>query len=506
MKSLFVTIGLFLAFTMQGVGQVPQQFSYQAVLRNTDGSIMANQAINVKISLHKISATGDVVYTETQNVTTTAQGIISLTIGAGNTVDFALIPWSLNIFIQVEIKKTTEVTYQNIGTSQILSVPYALQAGSVKEVASSTTANIDDPIFEVKNKEGKVVFGVYQGGVRVYVDDAPSAKGARGGFAVGGLTNQGKGSIEYMHISPDSARIYFNNVVSSEKGTRGGFAVGGLTNQGKGLPIEYMHISPDSARIYINDASSVVKGARGGFAVGGLTNQGKSGNQEYFKVTKDTSYFTTTLFATSDIVSTGSVDAGAGAAAAPVQDVDGNIYKTVMIGTQTWFKENLQTTHYADNSVISAGDVTAYKDNINTDTLKVYGRLYSLTAVTASNLCPTGWRVPTYDDWYTLMSFVGGYNWESAPIVTGLRIMETGTLADGNGYWKFTNNGNNISGFSGRPAGYFFAMNTDYFYKGTTAYWRSSDNKLVRLDNGGYLEILNEPDPTEGYSVRCVKN
>jgi len=461
MKSLFVTISLLFALLMHGVGQVPQQFSYQAVLRNTDGSIMANQAINVKISLHKISATGDVVYTETQNVTTTAQGIISLTIGAGNTVDFALIPWELNIFIQVEIKKTSELTYQNIGTSQILSVPYALSAGHVKEVKSQSSA--EDAVFEVKNSNGDVVFGVYQGGVRIYVDDSKGNKAAKGGFAVGGLSGSTKAGTTYLNISPDSTRFYIDDLADS-------------------------------------------KGAKGGFAIGGLSGSTKTQSSDYFKVTKDTSFFTTTLFATSNIVSTGSVDAGAGAAAAPVQDVDGNIYKTVMIGTQTWFKENLQTTHYDDNSVISAGDVTAYDGNIDPDTLKVYGRLYSLTAVTASNLCPTGWRVPTYDDWNTLMSFVGGYNWASAPIVTGLRIMETGTIADGNGYWKFINNGNNISGFSGRPAGYFFAMNTDYFYKGTTAYWRSSDNNLVRLDSGGYLEILNEPDPAEGYSVRCVKN
>ena len=64
-----------------------------------------------------------------------------------------------------------------------------------------------------KNKDGKVVFGVYQGGVRIYVEDSPTIKGAKGGFAVGGLTNQGKAvPYEYMRITSDSARIYINDI------------------------------------------------------------------------------------------------------------------------------------------------------------------------------------------------------------------------------------------------------------------------------------------------------
>ncbi len=115
---------------------------------------------------------------------------------------------------------------------------------SALQVQSIANPGVDDPIFEVKNKDGKVVFGVYQGGVRIYVEDAPIVKGAKGGFAVGGLTNQSKAApYEYFRITPDSARINVKEV-PSVKGAKGGFAVGGLTNQSKGGPNSYMQLTP----------------------------------------------------------------------------------------------------------------------------------------------------------------------------------------------------------------------------------------------------------------------
>ncbi|KAB2869996.1 MAG: hypothetical protein F9K37_06840 [Bacteroidales bacterium] len=150
----------------------------------------------------------------------------------------------------------------------------------VKGVA---TALPEDPIFEVKNKDGKVVFGVYNEGVRVYVADS-GAKGAKGGFAVGGLSTQGKaGAVEYMRITPDSARIYIDT--SSAKGAKGGFAVGGISTQGKADVYELLRITKDSTRIYVGDKSS--KGAKGGFAVGGISTQGKNSRYDLLRVTKD---------------------------------------------------------------------------------------------------------------------------------------------------------------------------------------------------------------------------
>ncbi len=153
-------------------------------------------------------------------------------------------------------------------------------------VVGNATANPDDPIFEVKNSNGDIIFGVYQEGVRINIKDDPIGKGVKGGFAVGGLTNQTKaGPVEYLRITPDSARIYVKQETGT-KGLKGGFAVGGLTNQVKGVVSQnLLFLAPDSARIYVKEDGT--KGVKGGFAVGGLTNQTKSPASQFLNLTPE---------------------------------------------------------------------------------------------------------------------------------------------------------------------------------------------------------------------------
>ena len=112
------------------------------------------------------------------------------------------------------------------------------------EILGNPLMDEDDPLFEVINKDGDIVFGVYNEGVRVNVADSPgSGKGTKGGFAVGGYS-AGKGfTNEYLRVTPDSVRIYVDNEPS--KGTKGGFAVGGFS-AGKGYEdaISFMNITP----------------------------------------------------------------------------------------------------------------------------------------------------------------------------------------------------------------------------------------------------------------------
>jgi hypothetical protein len=103
--------------------QTPNQFKYQAVLRDAGGNIITSQQKSVVIDILQGSASGTSVFTETHNVTTTAQGIINLNIGSVNTTGIAAIDWSGNTYF---IKIT--VGGVQMGTSQLLSVPYALYA------------------------------------------------------------------------------------------------------------------------------------------------------------------------------------------------------------------------------------------------------------------------------------------------------------------------------------------------------------------------------------------
>ena len=282
MKNLTsVLLVLVVSFALNA--QTPLGFTYQAVIRNSSGQVLANQNVSLRVNLISNSGT-TTYYTETHNLTTTAQGVVNLIIGEGTdrVGTISQVPWDKEqVKLRVEFKAAQATTYTELGVQALQAVPYALHAANTKEITSNPTATDDEPIFVVRNKEGKIVFAVYQEGVRVYVDDT-SVKGAKGGFAVGGLSTQGKAEVEYLKITPDSARIYIDT--SSTKGAKGGFAVGGLSTQGKSTSYDIFRVTNDSTRIYIDDRT---KGAKGGFAVGGLSTQGKASGINFFDVSTD---------------------------------------------------------------------------------------------------------------------------------------------------------------------------------------------------------------------------
>ena len=126
---LTIHCSLFTAFTAHA--QAPQSFNYQAVARDNFGTIIANKAVSLRISLLQGTTTGTSVYCETHAVTTDNTGIINLAIGGGTVSSgtFATIDWSTGIyFVKVELDATGGSTYALVGTSQLLSVPYAMYA------------------------------------------------------------------------------------------------------------------------------------------------------------------------------------------------------------------------------------------------------------------------------------------------------------------------------------------------------------------------------------------
>ena len=147
----------------------------------------------------------------------------------------------------------------------------------------------EEPIFVVRNSAGQIVFAVYEGGVRAYVDD--TRKQTRGGFAIGGLSDQIKDQEgrHYFNLSPDSVRIHFRTPAEGDKQTRGGFAIGGLSDQNKEqTATNLLFIAPDSARIYVDSSPS--KQTRGGFAIGGLSDQNKNATSNFLFLTPE-NYF-----------------------------------------------------------------------------------------------------------------------------------------------------------------------------------------------------------------------
>ncbi|OFX42031.1 MAG: hypothetical protein A2W95_14825 [Bacteroidetes bacterium GWA2_40_14] len=126
-----LTIVAAIALTASAIAQSPEKMSYQAVIRNSSDQLVANQPVGMQISIIQGSATGSVVYAETQTPTSNANGLISIEIGGGTVVSgtFSSIDWTNGpYFIKTETDPTGGTGYTITGTTQLLSVPYALYA------------------------------------------------------------------------------------------------------------------------------------------------------------------------------------------------------------------------------------------------------------------------------------------------------------------------------------------------------------------------------------------
>ncbi len=138
MKKLVLTFASAIII-ISAIAQAPLVFTYQAVVRNNLGEILQNQSVGVRISIHENTAGGTIVYQETFSESTNQFGLVNLEIGTGTPFigTFAGIDWSTNSkFIETEIDPAGGTSYVSMGTSQLLSVPYALHAETVANAAS----------------------------------------------------------------------------------------------------------------------------------------------------------------------------------------------------------------------------------------------------------------------------------------------------------------------------------------------------------------------------------
>jgi len=182
-------------------------------------------------------------------------------------------------------------------------------------------------------------------------------------------------------------------------------------------------------------------------------------------------------------------------------DRDGNAYKTITIGSQTWMKENLKTLHLSDGTRLVQNDTIPgiYPAGINI--------LYNGFAAMSYKLPPDGWRVPTIADFEVLINFLGGYE------LAGGTMKTTGTIQGTDGLWYDPNAGaTDESGFSAIPAG--DVVNGTYSGTGgnagfwTTSYYLTSVDEilLIGLDANVPQAIKYRSRPDWCFSIRLIKN
>jgi len=199
-----------------------------------------------------------------------------------------------------------------------------------------------------------------------------------------------------------------------------------------------------------------------------------------------------------------------------VTDVDGNVYKTVIIGEQEWMAENLKVEHYRNGDVIlwvqddkkwhnTIRDACCYSvldvDNNVVDTGKFFGILYNWWAVDDQRgLAPEGWHIPSWDEWVVITDYLGGEK------VAGIKMKS-------NSGWGLDGNGTNESGFTGLSAGLrdydgSFGLNGYYAIFWTTTVYKT-DHIFAITFNLNYDNESTSGDVKNkrtGVSVRCVKD
>jgi uncharacterized protein (TIGR02145 family) len=191
-----------------------------------------------------------------------------------------------------------------------------------------------------------------------------------------------------------------------------------------------------------------------------------------------------------------------------IYDVEGNKYRTIQIGTQTWMAENLRSTKLNDDTEIPfVLDVNKWSDLttpgycwFNSDSVS-WGALYNWYTVNTGLLCPQGWHVPGDEEWTVLTDYLGGKN------DAGGKLKETGT-----GKWYTPNTGaTNESGFTAIPTGYRhsnggFNSLSRYAYFWTSTEW-SETGAWYRDVYFGYISVdRSNSNKRSGLTVRCIKD
>jgi uncharacterized protein (TIGR02145 family) len=193
-----------------------------------------------------------------------------------------------------------------------------------------------------------------------------------------------------------------------------------------------------------------------------------------------------------------------------MSDKDGNTYKTIRIGTQTWMTQNLKTTKYNDGTSIPIVTDAISWSNLSTGACcwqnndparKVtYGVLYNWYVVNTGKLCPNGWHVPSDAEWTTLTDYLGGEN------IAGGKLKESGFR-----HWNSPNTGaTNETAFSAFPGGDRLngpdAVFENLLKMGcwwTTAFNEDLATNRIISDNSNKIQKLFYPKRC-GLSVRCV--
>jgi len=475
-----------LVFISNLISQAPNLMSYQAVIWDASGNLVAEKMVSIKLSILQGSVSGTSVYSENHRVQTNVNGLVSLMIGGGTnaTGKISDINWgSGSYFLKTETDPNGGGNFNIIGTTQLVSVPYALH--------SNTSNNLITPKSGLPGQ----ILTVDKDGKPIWVSTLPTVNTTNSSNVTPNTAASG-GNVISDGGSPVTARgivwsTFPNPTVSLSTITNDGNGLGVFSSSLNGLNLKTTYF----ARAYATNSVGT------GY-----------GNEITFTTKSDST----------------SVMGIPCPGTPTVKDIDGNTYNTVQIGTQCWTKENLKVSKYNDGTTIpldtsggisgnglgqtwgsrTTGARTIYANDNNN--LTTYGYLYNWYAAKGistsgssnyKNICPTDWHLPSHAEWITLTNYLGGER------VAGGKMKTTGST-----YWNSPNGGaTNESGFSALPGGFRSFDGSFNFIRILAYFWIAKDDfsfpwyRNLNNDDSNVF-TLGFSSKVIAASVRCLRD